>query len=114
MCDGVSTKVMFKFSSCSRIWTFINRFGLAVDLPTRIDSRTLSESLNITMDGLLLIVLTISVIYSNEISIATISPVYIDILLVSLLLISTFNSGIQNVAETMPSGVLKESMNTFI
>ena len=41
-------------------------------------------------------------------------PVYIDILLASRLLISTFNSGTQKSAENLPSGVLEESVNTCI
>ena len=63
----------------------------------------MSESLNVTIVAIERT--TFSVIYSNAILIANISPVYIDILLVSGLLTSTFNSGIQKAVETLPYGV---------
>ena len=90
ICDGILTKVLFKFKLCNTVWTSRNKFGMAVDLPTSSDARALTDSLNIAMDVSLLGALTMSIIYSNFILIATISPVYIDIILVSLLLISNF------------------------
>ena len=66
------------------------------------------------MDASLLIELIISVTHSNAILIAKISHLYIDILFARLLVISTFNTGIQKAAETWPSGVVEESVNTFV
>ena len=54
MCDGIHTKEILLFKLSSKVWTSINKFGLAVDLPTRSRSMTLSESLNMTMRETLL------------------------------------------------------------